>query len=309
MKKRQIYTIGETVYDIIFKDAFPIAAKAGGSMLNASVSLGRLGLSVNLISEIGHDQVGQIITGFLKDNQVGTKYLNLFKDGKTAVALAYLDKNEDATYSFYHNYPQERLQGKFPTVKQNNIVLFGSYFSVSQDVRPRLLEFIKQAREAGAIIIYDPNFRKPHLHGLDSLKSNIKENISLADIVRGSNEDFNNIFNVHSPSEAFDKLKEFGNPVLIYTCNSSNASFVSDRLTFTLTVPQIKPVSTVGAGDSFNAGVIYTLNKLNVLRDDIPSLKKQDWEMIVDTGIMFGTHVCESVENYISVAIGEKLKN
>ena len=64
---KKIYTIGETVYDIIFKNCQPIAAKAGGSMLNSSVSLGRLGLPVSFISEIGKDQVGGFIFVFLID--------------------------------------------------------------------------------------------------------------------------------------------------------------------------------------------------------------------------------------------------
>jgi fructokinase len=308
MKNFRIYTIGETVYDIIIKDSYPIAAKAGGSMLNASVSLGRLGLQVELISEIGNDQVGRSISAFLSENKVGTKYMNFFNDGKTAIAIAYLDENEDATYSFYHQYPKKRLRAEFPKVKKDDIVLFGSYFSISPDVRPRILGFVEQAREVGALIVYDPNFRNPHMHLLPKLRSSIEKNISLADIVRGSNEDFNHIFNLHSPTVVYDKLREFGNPVLIYTSNSSHATFVSDKLKLVLPVPQIKPISTVGAGDSFNAGVIYSLSKLNVSRSDIPLLKKQDWEMVLATGILFGSHVCESFENYISTSLGEKLK-
>jgi fructokinase len=147
------------------------------------------------------------------------------------------------------------------------------------------------------------------LHDLRKLISSIHENIGLADIVRGSNEDFKNIFNVYSPTDAFDKLSAYGNPVLIYTNNSSHAYFVSDDQNFLLPVPEIKPVSTVGAGDSFNAGVIYTICKLNVSRSELPLLKKKDWEMILGMGILFGSHVCESMENYISTSFGDKLKS
>ena len=60
---RKIYAIGETVCDLIFKDDKPLAAKAGGSMLNASISLGRLKLPVNFISEFGNDH--QIPNGII----------------------------------------------------------------------------------------------------------------------------------------------------------------------------------------------------------------------------------------------------
>ena len=61
-----IYAIGETVIDLIFKDMQPQAAKVGGSALNTSVSLGRLGDDVAFISEIGRDELGQWCIDFLK---------------------------------------------------------------------------------------------------------------------------------------------------------------------------------------------------------------------------------------------------
>ena len=70
MGTRKIYAVGETVYDILFKGEQPVAARPGGAMLNASVSLGRLGLPIHLITEIGNDQVGSQIQKFLKDNGV-----------------------------------------------------------------------------------------------------------------------------------------------------------------------------------------------------------------------------------------------
>ena len=72
---RKIYGIGETVFDIIFKNEQPQAAKAGGAMLNSAVSLGRIGLPVSFISEYASDNVGRIIDSFLSENGVGTGYI------------------------------------------------------------------------------------------------------------------------------------------------------------------------------------------------------------------------------------------
>ena len=69
---RKIYGIGETVLDIIFKNGQPQAAKAGGSVLNSVISMGRIGLPVSFISEYGRDDVGNLIDTFLKDNGVNT---------------------------------------------------------------------------------------------------------------------------------------------------------------------------------------------------------------------------------------------
>lgn len=305
---RQIFTVGETVYDIIFKDGIPAAAKAGGSTLNSSVSLGRLGLPVHFISEIGKDHIGDFIVDFLKNNKVNTDNLQLFENGKTAIALAFLDKNQDATYSFYHSYPQKRLQGKFPKVNKDDIVLFGSYFAISQETRQGVLKFIKQAREAGAIIIYDPNFRHPHLHEMESLRPNIEENIQMADIIRGSHEDFQLIFNTKDSEETFQEIRKYGNPKLIYTQSNKEVVFLSDNVQFSIPVPKVKTVSTIGAGDNFNAGLIYSIFKKDLKRKDILKPETETWKQILETGINFGTLVCQTMENYISQEFAEELK-
>jgi fructokinase len=93
---RKIYGIGETVFDIIFKDGSPQAGKAGGSMLNSVVSMGRAGLPVSFISEFAVDKVGDLIAKFLVENGVDTSFVNRYSDGNTTLALAFLDENNDA---------------------------------------------------------------------------------------------------------------------------------------------------------------------------------------------------------------------
>ena len=113
---RKIYGIGETVFDIIFKNGQPQAAKAGGAMLNSTVSLGRIGLPVSFISEYANDNVGQIIDSFLSENGVETNHVDHFKDGKTKLALAFLNEKNDANYTFYEDYPEKRLNIDFPVI-------------------------------------------------------------------------------------------------------------------------------------------------------------------------------------------------
>ena len=153
MEARKIFTIGETVYDIIFSEGQIVAGKAGGSMLNASVSLGRLGMEVVFISEVGQDDLGNLIINFLKENGIKTGFIHQFKDGKTPVALAFLDQHQNARYTFYKQYPNIRLSQPFPEVTENDIVLFGSFFSISTEVREPVVNFVRKARQAGAIII------------------------------------------------------------------------------------------------------------------------------------------------------------
>jgi fructokinase len=252
--------------------------------------------------------VGTFIKDFLEKNMVGINYVHPMEEHKTSIALAMLDENEDATYSFYHNYPNKRLQGNFPEVKENDIVLFGSYFSISPETRKGLLTFMKQARKAGAIIIYDPNFRHPHLYDLEKLRPNIEENIQLADIVRGSHEDFQLIFNTENANDIFDKIREFGNPKLVYTQSNKEVVFISDEIQFNKPVPKLKTVSTIGAGDNFNAGLIYSIFRQGLSRKDVLQLKRERWQELIQAGIKFGSHVCQSMDNYISMEFAKEIK-
>jgi len=300
MTNRRIFTIGETVYDIIFRNGRPVAAKPGGAMLNTSVSLGRLGLPVFFISEIGEDEVGEIIIKFLYENNVGTNNVYKFGDGKTTLALAFLDESENANYTFYKLYSAKRLAVDFPEVKENDIVLFGSFFAITEEVREQLIKFIRKAFQNKAIIIYDPNFRKPHLDELQKVKNLILENISFASIVRGSDEDFRLIFGVENADDTFRILKENGCKFLIFTSSDKNVEFISEDIKLTVPVPKIKPVSTIGAGDSFNAGIIFSLYRQQINLPELAQIDTKTWKGIIETAISFGVHVCQSLDNYIS---------
>ncbi len=306
--KRKIYTIGETVYDIIFEHGEIKAGKAGGSMLNASVSLGRCGCDISFISEVGDDDPGKLILNFLKKNGVDISFVHSFSDGKTPLALAFLDENKNAKYSFYKAYPKQRLQQAFPQIRENDIVLFGSFFAINPEVRSRVLSFVRQAKNSGAIIVYDPNIRHPRNHNLKEVVNSVIENFSLADIVRASNEDFEALFDVNNPEDAAEILKDNSEAVLIYT-NSSRYVFLASAKEYRYySVPEINVLSTIGAGDNFNAGLIYGLTKSALLKKDLTNIDEASWNKLIVYGIQFSQQVCKSYENYIPVDFTKRMQ-
>ena len=301
---RMIYTIGETVLDILFKNKLPVTAKAGGACLNSAVTLGRLNLPVCFIGEYGLDEVGNIIDQFLKANQVSTQYVYRYYNGKSTLALAFLNENNDASYDFYKIYPEQRLAVNFPEIQQDDIILFGSIYAITIEVRNKLMEFINQANKKKAIVIYDPNFRKQHLHELEKLRPLIIENFTHADIVRGSNEDFSFILGADDADEAYSEIRKHCKN-LLFTANKKGVYVRSPKMSLTFPVKTIEPVSTIGAGDNFNAGIVYSLYKHNIGFNDLENLDERMWEIIVSTAVEFATHVCLNYDNYISEEFAE----
>ena len=302
---RNIYAIGETVFDIIFKDNEPVTAKSGGSVLNTCVSLGRLNLPVHLITEYANDPVGEIIDGFLNKNGVSTDFVQRFGDGKSALALAFLDENNDADYSFYKLYGKQRLNVPMPDFKPDDILLFGSFFAITKEVRYNLLRIVQQAKKDGALVMYDPNFRNAHSEAMDELRPMIIENIALADIIRGSNEDFQAIFDKNTPDETY-QLIAGKCPNLIYTANTEGVYLRTDQTKKQYRTEQIEPVSTIGAGDNFNAGILFSLIKNNITREKLAGMSETVWDKTIKTGIAFATHVCLQMDNYISKEFADK---
>jgi fructokinase len=307
MSKRRIITIGETLLDILFKNQVPVAAKAGGSMLNTTVSLGRLGLPVHFISEMGVDEVGTMVENFLNENGIDTSSVNHYTGMNTTLALAFLDEQNNAGYSFYKDYPELRLRDPFPEITDNDILLFGSFFALAAELRPRIVELLKIASKKGALIIYDPNFRKNHLAELNALKPIFHENFSFSNLVKGSDDDFKHIFNANDIQDAYAALG-MENLVLIYTANSRGVWVKSPAVELHYPVNKIEPVSTIGAGDTFSAGIIYGLFREDVTKEELPRLTKSSWDKIVPRAIDFATEVCLSYENYISKESARKAR-
>ena len=301
---RKVYAIGETVLDIIFKDGQPQAAKPGGSSLNAAVTLGRLGRDVEFIGEYGEDPVGDLIDNFLKDNNVGTEFVSRFFDGKSALALAFLAADNNASYNFYKDFPEERLSTIPQKTTVNDIVTFCSIYAITREVRPQLIKFLDIARSNGSMLLYDPNFRPAHLHELEELRPIILENFRLAHIVRASDQDLELIFNVSDSDAAYEKVSDMC-PVMIYTANVKGVFVHSPAGKFRFSDKKIKTVSTIGAGDNFNAGLVHSFIRDGIMKEDLVNLGHSDWERIITTAVDFATEVCMSLDNYISKGFAE----
>lgn len=303
---RKIIGIGETILDIIFKGDQPHAAVPGGSVFNGLVSLGRLNVPVSFISEVGNDRVGEIIRRFMDENNLPDRYVDRFPDGKSPLSLAFLDENNDANYVFYKDYPSQRLEVALPPIEEDDIFIFGSYYALNPALRERMTEFLEYARERKAIIYYDPNFRKAHAHEAIRLKPTILENFEYADIIRGSDEDFRNIFGHCDPGKVYTENIRFYCKNFITTHGAQGVNLYTGDETAHFEVEQISTLSTIGAGDNFNAGILFGLLKYNIRRRDLPNMTCQKWKDIIRCGIDFSTEVCQSYDNYISRDFAKK---
>jgi fructokinase len=305
---RKVIGIGETILDIIFRDDKPVEAVPGGSMFNGLISLGRSGLNTAFISETGDDRVGKRIISFMEQNHVDASNISVYPEAKSPLSLAFLNENNDAEYIFYKDHPHDRLEFVTPDIQPNDVVMFGSFYAINPVIRPQMLSFLQYAHEQGAILYYDVNYRASHRNDLVKVTANILENFELADIIRGSSEDFEIMYNKKDAQSVYRSQIDFYCKNFIYTQGGAPIEFRAQggfEKQYPVTATQT--VSTIGAGDNFNAGFVYGLLKYGVTRDMLEAGVAEDvWDAVIGEANQFAANVCASINNSVDVAFGAK---
>ena len=121
-----------------------------------------------------------------------------------------------------------------------------------------------------------------------------------ATIVRGSKEDFQVLYDIEGADKVYKDKVSFYCPNFIYTRGGDEISLRTPLVQKEYPVEQLNPVSTVGAGDNFSAGIIYGLIKEGISVEDVPNINAQTWDRIISYGCSMAKEVCLSYDNYIS---------
>ena len=309
MEKRKVIGIGETVLDVIFKNDQPSAAVPGGSTFNAMISLGRTAgvqipdLDILMVTETGDDHIGDIIVDFMRRNHVSDSAVTRNRGTQSHISMAFLDANNDAQYEFYKDHKHASLQADKVAIPQgftaNDLVLFGSFFAINPVLRPYTSRLLQEAHEAGALLYYDINFRKSHIPDIPDTLENLQQNCRWSTIVRGSAEDFGYLFGTTDPSEIYEQHIRPLCPYFICTDSHRPVWIFTPHFTLQIPVAPIQTVSTIGAGDNFNAGFLYGLLNKGITPSEFPTLTTTAWSELVLLAQQFSKQVCQSVYNYV----------
>jgi len=314
MESIKIVGIGESVLDIVFRGDQPQAAVPGGSTFNAMVSLGRtLGVQnpevkLLMVTQTGDDVVGDKIASFMTANHLLTDGVSRKASTHSTVSLAFLNESNDAKYQFLRD--KSPLPDNFIDVDFNkgDFVVFGSFFAVNPALREYTRRQMKNAHEKGAIIYYDINYRKNHQSILSETLPSIEENCSMSDFVRASSEDLMCIYGTDDASRVYSEKMKSLCKNFICTHGDGPIEVFCPNGHYTYEIVKIdNVVSTIGAGDNFNAGFVYGLLKGGVTAETVSKMTKEDWTPLVEVAKKFSANVCQSIFNYVDENFVENL--
>lgn len=249
-------------------DAF--VPHCGGAVFNTAIALGRLGVRVGLLTGLSNDLFGQQLAAALKASHVDASRA-IVSDRPSTLAFVRL-VNGHATYSFFDNGSAGRMlrPEDMPVLPEDVSALY--FGGVSLACEPAADAYASLlAREGGArAVMLDPNIRPGFIEDEARYRARLSGMFANADIVKVSDEDLNWI--VPAPlslREKVDTVLEAGASVVILTRGDAGAhGFLASGEEVHVAANRVEISDTVGAGDTFNAGVLAKLAELGLLRKD-----------------------------------------
>lgn len=260
-----ILCCGEALIDMIPKptdverDGF--VPYSGGAVFNTAIGLGRLGVQVGMLSGVSNDLFGQQLVATLGGSHVDTATL-IRSDRPTTLAFVQLTDGH-ATYTFYDENSAGRMivAEDLPTLSEDVSALYFGGISLCAEPAAATYEALLQREASDLVVMLDPNIRPGFIQDIAKYRARLDRMMALADIVKVSDEDLNWIYpGPEALTEKLDKLRKAGPYVVILTRGGEGASaFLANGLDLSVPVNKVTVVDTVGAGDTFNSGVLASL--------------------------------------------------
>jgi len=240
---------------------------AGGAIFNTAIALGRLGVPVEMLTGLSSDMFGRQLEGALRASNVGTRHL-VISGRPTTLAFVQLTDGH-AHYAFFDENSAGRMLdvASLPTVAaQTSALYFGGISLASPPCADTYATLLEREGSTRAVMI-DPNIRPAFIQDADSYRARLNRMIALADIVKVSDEDLDWMVTGDAPlPEKVQTVQAMGPSVVIITRGSSGAQgFLQGGTNVAVPAPPAQVVDTVGAGDTFNAGVLAQLHGAGVL--------------------------------------------
>ncbi|WP_372983730.1 PfkB family carbohydrate kinase [Microbacterium sp.] len=264
-----VLVIGEALVDIVEKNDI-VSEHPGGSAANVALGLGRLGVSVEILTHIAEDRRGQAIAEHLEASEVRVRPES-FGARRTSTAVARLNEDGAATYEFDVSWALPPLSGP-PAVR----VLHVGSFAVFLSDLDHLLEMVK--RSSALEVSIDPNVR-PAIAGshLEALRR-FETVASVSSLVKLSDADAKRLYPGQDPEGVLNRMLELGARLAVVTA-ASGVLLATPTRRIRVAAPRVRTVDTIGAGDTVTASLLDA-----VLHGGVPT-SEPDLQALGDSAV------------------------
>jgi fructokinase len=254
----RVLVVGEALVDVVPDRDGHRQDLPGGSPANVAITLGRLGRDVRLVTLLGDDARGAMVRSWLEASGV-TVLARRTASGRTSSAAVTLDGSGAATYDFDLDWHLDEVPDD-----GCDVLHVGSIATVLEPGADTVLAAVR-AHRGRALISLDPNARPAITPDRTGPAARVEELVSLADVVKVSDEDLEWLHPDHDPVVTATRWAGAGPGLVVVTRGGDGAVAVRHDGT-TLEVPGVPVVvaDTVGAGDTFSGVLVDSLLALGV---------------------------------------------
>ena len=267
-----ILCCGESLIDMLPRDGGDdrtfYEPVAGGAVYNTAIAAGRLGAAAGFVGGISSDFFGEILRDGLRESGVHTRY-SVITDRPTTLAFVRLVDGH-ASYAFYDENTAGRMldKGDVGAFDETPDVLFFGGISLVAEPCGSTYEALMMREAGSCVTMLDPNIRPGFITDEPAYRARIERMIGAADIVKLSDEDLKWLHGQSDLDAMARSTLAAGPKLVVITRGAEGAIGYSERWQVEMNANAVTVVDTVGAGDTFNAGLLVSLQEAGRLTKD-----------------------------------------
>jgi fructokinase len=276
-----IVVAGEALIDLIVGPDGDVAAVPGGGPYNTARTIARLGQDVTFLGRISTDRFGRDLRANLVGDGVAVDGV-VDTDDPTTLAVAELDERGVARFQFY----VDGTSAPGLTEADAAGVMTGSVAALHVGTLGLVLEPMgttmeRLVRESDPVrlVMLDPNCRPSATPDPSAFRARIEGIARRADVIKVSEDDLRFLAPEDDPDTTIDRLLGLGARVVLLTHGNADVQVRMPSARWSVPVPAVKVVDTVGAGDAFGGGFLASwiaagrgradLGSMDLVRDSV----------------------------------------
>ena len=290
-----IVALGESLIDFTPEGTGPLGTplysqNPGGAPANVLAMAAKLGLSAAFIGKVGDDPFGRFLQAAMEG--AGIDCRGLVRDPRyhTTLAFVHLDGQGDRSFSFYREAGADRMlreeEAPAELVERCRIFHFGSVSLTGEPCRSATLSAARRARDAGALVSFDPNYRPFLWESEEEARQAILEALPLAGLLKVSGEEMTLLTGETGPERGAALLCSMGPEAVFVTLGEQGAYFQVPAGTGRLPAYAVSAVDTTGAGDAFLGTLLAQIPGRG--REALSRLTLDQWREAVRTACAAG---------------------
>lgn len=201
--------ISELPLNVLFGHDGNITARPCDRLGRAAATVAAAGHETVMVGEAAADAVGDTIVGYLENNGVNIRSVDRFTEGRSPQRDRFEKTPGQWTTVGYDEAPKEEFDTVWPRIEADDVVVFGSYFAITERVRHRLLDLLSHAKARKATIVYCPYFERFQVPRVTRVMPAILDNMEMADVIITTTDDLEMLFGNRNIADCYRLRLEF----------------------------------------------------------------------------------------------------